>query len=152
MKSSLGSAWRCGPLSSHRIRCACLAAVALVSIAGPVAAQQGPPYQTFDEIPYAYAQDLGRFRSIFQTQARAGTVRVAWMGDSQETSPAGAGAAYVPRLGYEFFRRYGNVPETQLSNPVTYSSASPPGEFLLQGATLDREPSRQPPSRLPPGV
>jgi lysophospholipase L1-like esterase len=134
------------------IRCACIAAVVLASAAGTVSGQQGLPFQTFDEVPYAYAQDLGRFRSIFQTQARAGTVRVAWMGDSQETSPSGAGAAYIPRLGYEFFLRYGNVPETQLSNPVTYSKEYPPTEFLLQGSTQEREPSRQPPTYLPPGL
>src|SRR5918993_4894636 len=147
------------PLSGRKvharllIRCACVGAVTLASVAGPASAQQGPPYATFDQIPYAYAQDLGRFRSIFQAQARAGTVRVAWMGDSQETSPSGAGSIYVPRLGYEFFRRYGNVPETQLSTPTSYYTGSvPQAEFLLQGSAENREASRLSPAQLPPGL
>jgi lysophospholipase L1-like esterase len=141
MKLSLGRSW-----------CACLAVVALAWGVPPVAAQQGPPFETFDNVPYAYAQDLGRFRSIFQTQARAGTVRVAWMGDSQETSPFGAGAAYVPRLGYEFFLRYGNVPETQLSIPYTHGAAGTGAEFLLQGSRQNNAEQRQQPSQLPPGL
>jgi hypothetical protein len=124
----------------------------MVWVARPLAAQQAPPYETFDRVPYAYAQDLGRFRSTFQTQARGATVRVAWVGDSQETSPSGAGAAYIPRLGYEFFLRYGNVPETQLSVPSSYGTGGAGAEFLLQGSRQNAAEPRQQPSQLPPGL
>ena len=130
-----------------------IAVAALLRAAGPVSAQQEPPYATFDAVPYTYAQEPSRFRNLFQTQARVGTVRVAWIGDSQETSPGGAGAAYVPRLGYEFFLRYDNVPETQLATPSVFHSRTSPGaEFLLQGSTLDSQPARHSAAQLPPGL
>src|SRR5688572_5496278 len=129
-------------------------AVSLSVLAGipRAAAQQGEPFDTFDDVPYVYAQDPGAFRSLFQAQARAGTVRVAWIGDSQETSPAGAGAAYVPRLGYEFFLRYGNVPETQLSSPNSYGGGGAGAEFLLQGSRQEFQEPRQQPAQVPPGL
>jgi lysophospholipase L1-like esterase len=151
MKLSRGPSSRGLRLPSPLIQFALLALL-LASRASPVAAQQGAPFETFDKIPYAYAQDLGRFRSIFQAQARAGTVRVAWMGDSQETSPFGAGSAYIPRLGYEFFLRYGNVPETQLSVPSSYGANGAGAEFLLQGSRQNAAVPRQSPSQLPPGL
>ena len=135
------------------VRLVCGAAAILAWAASPVSAQQGPTFETFEAVPYAYAQDLAPFRSLFQTQARAGTVRVAWMGDSQESSPGSAGAAYVPRLGYEFYRRYGNVPETQLSLPISYHGGGfPPAEFLLQGSRQNYQAPRQQPAQVPAGL
>lgn len=88
---------------------------------------------TYDTIDYVVAQDPLRFSRLWQA-AETSTVRLALLGDSQETSPLGAGGVYVPRLNYELWRHFGNMPETPLAihdftAPVT---APLPADWLLR--------------------
>ncbi|NJL16367.1 MAG: hypothetical protein HC938_03395 [Nitrospira sp.] len=65
----------------------------------------------FDQVEPSFTRSAALFSSLW-TQARTRTVRVAMLGDSQEASPEGKGDVYVPRLQYEAWKRYQNVPET----------------------------------------
>ncbi|MDX2130740.1 MAG: hypothetical protein SFY69_01650 [Planctomycetota bacterium] len=109
--------------------------------------------QPFLDVPYLSTQSPEVFRDAF-ARARCGTVRILILGDSQETSPAGAGAVYVPRVQFEFWSRIGNAPETPwMALRITTGSGTPYADYLwrgghvLQGVTE----SRLPPSAFPPG-
>jgi len=83
------------------------------------------------------------------------TVRIALLGDSQETSPEGKGDVYVPRLNYEGWLRYRNVPETSVTGYHSYSGQTVPfADWLLSGATAPpgASPTRVAPERLLPGI
>ncbi len=55
--------------------------------------------------------------------SRSRCVRAVEDGDSQETSPGGSGSIYAPSLNYGLYRRYGNVPETQIMSCGSYTGA-----------------------------
>ncbi len=55
------------------------------------------PLLSFDQVEYSYTASPARFSALW-SQARSRTVRLALVGDSQETSPEGRGDVYVPRL------------------------------------------------------
>jgi lysophospholipase L1-like esterase len=77
------------------------------------------------------------------------------LGDSQETSPEGKGDVYIPRLHYEAWRRYGNVPETPVTGYHTYGGQTVRfADWLLSGVTAPpgASPSRVAPKRLLPGI
>jgi len=93
-------------------------------------------YPDYRDVPYVTVQDFGLFQSLWE-RAQTQTVRLAMFGDSQETSPGGQGWAYMPRLNYEFFNRYGNVPETEVAYPSSYST-----EWLLAGSFAGVKPSQ----------
>lgn len=127
------------------IRCFVLVAM----LASAAAAQTFP---NFNQVPHTYAQDPARFAALFQS-GHSGTVRLAWLGDSQETSPGGAGNAYIPQLGRHFFGVYGNVPEAQMTTPMfSYGGGAPPSEFILSGSSLDRSATRIAGNAVPPGM
>lgn len=108
----------------------------------------------FNQVEYTYTQSPARFAALW-SQARTRTVRIALLGDSQETSPGGKGDVYVPRMNYEAWVRYGNVPETFVASYHSYSGQTVPfANWLLSGATAPpgASPTRVAPERLLPGI
>ncbi|MGE0643564.1 MAG: GDSL-type esterase/lipase family protein [Nitrospira sp.] len=87
----------------------------------------------FDQVEASFTQSPALFSGLW-TQARTRTVRLALLGDSQETSPEGKGDVYVPRLQYEAWKRYQNVPETVVAGYHSFSGGAPFGDWLLSGA------------------
>jgi lysophospholipase L1-like esterase len=106
----------------------------------------------FDEVEYVTCKKLPRFQSLWASGQQA-TIRLVILGDSQETSPGGAGRVYVPRLGYEFWKRYGNVPETQFNGAGTFGNKNDAG-WLLRSNSGGPNPifGRLLPQQLPPGI
>ena len=106
----------------------------------------------FQQVEYIWGQDPSRFSRLW-ARADAETVRIAVLGDSQETSPERWGDVYIPRLNYEAWRRYGNVPETPVAWYGSYGDGSPWGEWLLSGgaAAPGASPTRIASDRLLPG-
>jgi len=108
----------------------------------------------FTQVEYTYTQSPAFFAALW-AQARTRTVRIALLGDSQETSPGGKGDVYVPRMNYEAWLRYGNVPETFVASYHTYSGQTVPfANWLLSGVTAapGASATRVAPERLLPGI
>ena len=96
----------------------------------------GPPpvaLLPFDQVEHSYTQSPALFSGLW-AQAKTRTIRIALLGDSQETSPEGKGDVYVPRLQYEAWKRYQNVPETVVAGYHAYGGGAPFGDWLLRGA------------------
>ncbi len=109
---------------------------------------------SFNQVEYSYTQSPTRFAALW-SQAKTRTVRIALLGDSQETSPGGKGDVYVPRINYEAWLRYGNVPETFVASYHTYSGQTVPfANWLLSGVTAPpgASPTRVAPERLLPSI
>lgn len=88
----------------------------------------------FSQVPYVYAQDISKFTGLVN-RAQNETIRLAMFGDSQETSIGGAGSIYVPRLNYEGWKVFGNVPETFVASYGSYgASGTPYGDWLITGS------------------
>ncbi|MBK9307756.1 MAG: hypothetical protein IPM58_11870 [Nitrospira sp.] len=107
----------------------------------------------FDQVEPTFTRSAALFSGLW-TQARTRTVRIAMLGDSQETSPEGKGEVYVPRLQYEAWKRYQNVPETVVAGYQSFGGGAPFGDWLLRGAAARPGPSptRIPTERLLPGI
>lgn len=110
--------------------------------------------QDFMQVPRIYTRSPEVFCDLFQ-RARCQTVTGLIMGDSQETSPGGAGAIYIPRLQFEFWDRYGNAPQTPLAPmAASYGTAPVYADWLLRvaNASPGMTASRIATSFLPPGA
>ena len=107
----------------------------------------------FDQVEASYTQSPARFSELL-AEARTRTVRLALLGDSQETSPEGKGDVYVPRLQYEAWKRYGNVPETVVAGYHSFGGGAPFGDWLLSGAAAKPggSPTRIRSDNLLPGI
>lgn len=106
----------------------------------------------FDQVEYSYTNSPALFSGLWAL-ARSQTIRVALLGDSQETSPEGRGDVYVPRLQYETWKRYRNVPETVVGGYHSYGDV-PYGDWLLRSSAAQpgASPTRIAPERLLPGI
>lgn len=108
----------------------------------------------FNQVEYTYTQSPASFAALW-LQARTRTIRIGLLGDLQETSPGGKGDVYVPRMNYEAWVRYGNVPESFVASYHNYSGQTVPfANWLLSGVTAPRgaSPTRVAPERLLPGI
>ncbi|MDA8564210.1 hypothetical protein N9L06_07155 [Mariniblastus sp.] len=93
----------------------------------------GQTFPTFDEVDYVTVQDFGVFQDIWD-KAETQNVRIALFGDSQETSPGGHGAVFIPALNYEFYQHFGKVGESFVAPGIgSYGGGTPAAEWLLQG-------------------
>ncbi|HWG75627.1 MAG TPA: SGNH/GDSL hydrolase family protein [Steroidobacteraceae bacterium] len=109
----------------------------------------------FHHVPYIYSQSPQVFQSLWQT-ANTNTLRIAILGDSQETSPTSHGYQYIPLLNYQMWQRYGNVPETPLEGCI-YSygpGQQTPADWLMIGDCYTPGPSatRLTPDEILPNV
>ena len=104
-----------------------LAVVAALALGGK--SLQAQSFPSFDQVDYVTVQDFSVFESIWE-KADSENVRLALFGDSQETSPGGAGAIYIPRLNFEFYDHFGKVGESFAST----GSGSFAGEWLVSGS------------------
>lgn len=73
------------------------------------------PYQTFLNVPTAYTPCPDAFQAVLKKAGR-NIVKIAVIGDSQETQYGGSGGIYMPSLNYEFALRYGNAPCSTIGN------------------------------------
>ena len=78
--------------------------------------------QHWSDVPELVSSSMDNFRSIFRNARTQGT-GITILGDSQETAPGGGGQFYVPTLGHEFFKYYGNVPRSGLVTGISQSTA-----------------------------
>ena len=109
----------------------CLCVVIALSFSGVGLSQN---FSTFDQVDYVTVQDFSIFQSIWD-KADSENTRIALIGDSQETSPGGAGAIYIPSLNYQFYKHFGKVGETFVAPGFeSYGGGSPAAEWLLQGS------------------
>jgi len=110
------------------------------------------PLVRFDQVEYVTCRDPGRFEAIWQSGHQQ-TIRLVILGDSQEMCPLGGGRVYIPRLGYEFWRRYGNVPETQFNGAGSYGDDND-ASWVIRSNSGGPNPieGRVPPKSLPPGT
>ncbi|MEQ1828254.1 MAG: SGNH/GDSL hydrolase family protein [Pirellula sp.] len=106
------------------------------------------PRATYETVPY-FAGDTSIFRKLFQS-ALSAIQRIAYIGDSQETNPGGAGGALIHRLNCLAFHMFGPPSETVVScvtgavdqfvvRPMNYSftgSASNYTNNQMAGKTL----------------
>lgn len=88
----------------------------------------GMQYQSWEAVPVLSSASSGRFGEMFRSAQTSGA-RMAMFGDSQETVPGAGGRFYVPSFNAEFYRRYGNVPESTVSFARSYSD-----DWLLRGS------------------
>lgn len=129
-----------------------LALSGLLGLGASIAHAQ--PYLTWDQVPYVYAQSPERFSALFRG-AHCSTVRAILLGDSQETCPNGLGTVYFPRLAYELYLKYGNVPETPVMGTWgSFGGGTPPAQWLIRSAFAPPGPvvARFNGSILPPEV
>ena len=108
----------------------------------------------FHSVDFVYSQNPQLFKDLFAS-AQTQTVRIAILGDSQETSPTSHGYQYFPRLNYEMWKRYGNSPETPMEGCFYFASGqTPPGDWLTMGACTTPGPTatRITASRILPNV
>lgn len=114
---------------------------------------QSEDYRNYMKVPIVTGEGLHRVRSILRegnTQIR----RIALFGDSQETSPGGAGNAYIPRLQRNLQERFGYIGETPFFGTSPQGSGSPPAGWLMviniaQDGPLDSAITSD---RVPPGL
>jgi hypothetical protein len=99
----------------------------------PSLAQQPATLQDFRQVDYFWAQNPQLFQNLWLA-AHTQTVRVAVLGDSQETSPGGRGSQFMPLLNYEMWKRFGNVPETPAQGCNSYGGGVPPADWMMRGA------------------
>ena len=76
----------------------------------------------WSDVPELVSSSMDNFRSIFRN-ARTQGAGITILGDSQETAPGGGGQVYIPTLGNEFFKFYGNVPRSGIVAGVSQDSA-----------------------------
>lgn len=89
--------------------------------------------QTFENVPTSYAINRDLFRALFE-RAHTEPIRIAIIGDSQETSPGGQGSIYIPRLNYEAYLTYGSASETRIQATGSYGGGSPYAAWLTSGS------------------
>jgi hypothetical protein len=115
------------------------AVAAAVFLASPAAIAQ-TSFPTFGQVDYYWTQNPQLFRNLWQA-AHKQTVRIAILGDSQETNPGGRGLDYIPRLNYEMWKRFGNVPETPIEGCSFYGAGAPFADWMASGSCASPGPS-----------
>lgn len=75
----------------------------------------------WSQVPEIATASLPTFQRIFRDAHQIGT-GITILGDSQETIPGGGGAVYVPVLGNEFYKHYGNIPKTGIAYGSSYDT------------------------------
>jgi len=98
--------------------------------------ERAPTYALTDwhRVPRVVATDPQRWIDLL-AGADTGMVRIAMLGDSQETSPGGAGNRLLPRMNEQLWLRAGgHVGESILMGNTSLGGGSPPADFLWRNA------------------
>src|SRR5688572_16379850 len=96
-----------------------LSGLGAIALHCPSTASAQQAFPTFNAVDFFYAQDPQRFRDLWLA-AQTQTVRLAVLGDSQESSPTSHGFQYIPLLNHEMWTRFGNSPETPIEGCVHF--------------------------------
>ena len=134
------------PSRMRTLRILVVAALGAILLHGPSISLAQQTFPTFGEVDFFYAQDP----QVSATSGRAAqsqTVRIAVLGDSQESSPNSHGFQYIPLLNYEMWKRFGNSPETPIEGCLFYGGGHPPANWLVSGRCAPPGPAA---SRLSP--
>ena len=116
------------------LRILVLAGLGAIALQCPSISLGQQTFPSFGEVDFFYSQNPQRFKDLWQA-AHSQTVRIAVLGDSQESSPISHGFQYIPLLNYEMWKRFGNSPETPIEGCVHFGGgSSPPGIGSCQGA------------------
>ena len=108
-----------------------LAVLGAIALQWPSIGSAQQAYPSFHDVDFFYAQQPQVFQALWQA-AQTQTIRIAVLGDSQETSPGSHGFQYIPLLNYEMWKRFGNSPETPVVG-CFYHGNSGPANWLLAG-------------------
>lgn len=100
-------------------------------------------------VPRVSVQSAARFRQLLQT-AQADVVRIAVLGDSQETSPGGFGSHYLPHLNARFSKVFGPAGESHLFTNI--GMQSPPNWLATVATSAARTDTTVPVNALLPSV
>ena len=92
-------------------------AVVVLAAAATPSATAGDDARTFLDVPRVTATDAAFFRGMFESSSKS-VVRVAILGDSQETAPAGFGREYVAHLNARFARVFGPATESVIYSNI----------------------------------
>jgi hypothetical protein len=102
----------------------------------------------FLDVPYIHCAREAFWRELLV--GRSTTLRIAVIGDSQETTPLGFGDGYAANMMRETFLRYGNLPETSLCSSAS-STGNTAGMFspcrveAASGVALTTATNKRPP-------
>ncbi|WP_153067345.1 SGNH/GDSL hydrolase family protein [Steroidobacter cummioxidans] len=107
------------------------AALSAIALVWPSSGNAQQAYPSFHDVDFFYAQRPQVFQALWQA-AQTQTLRIAVLGDSQETSPGSHGFQYIPLLNYEMWKRFGNSPETPVVGCFYYGNSGP-ANWLLAG-------------------
>lgn len=91
-------------------------------------------YEHYLAVPRTFTLDRARFAELLDS-GHTGMLRIALFGDSQETSPGGAGPLYEPQLNWRLWQHYGNCGETMVISHIWSGSGAPPADWLWRGQT-----------------
>ncbi|MFO0873370.1 MAG: hypothetical protein U0575_05305 [Phycisphaerales bacterium] len=94
-------------------------------LAAPAAAQ----FTGYLDTPRVFTTDPDRFAALLD-QGHTDILRIALLGDSQETSPGGAGSVYIPNINYRLFEHYGHAGESILMSNTNVGGGSPAADWL----------------------
>lgn len=123
-----------------------LGVVSDVRAAGGGSEDEAP---AFLAVPRVGVQSAARFRLLFES-ASTDVLRVAVLGDSQETSPGGFGSHYLPHLNARFAKVFGPAGESHLFTNVGMQST--PNWLATVGTSAARVETTVAPNAVLPGV
>lgn len=115
------------------------AALGVIALQWPSIGSTQQAYPSFRDVDFFYSQQPQVFQALWQA-AQTRTIRIAVLGDSQETSPGSHGFQYIPLLNYEMWKRFGNSPETPMVG-CFYHGNSSPANWLLAGQCAEPGPT-----------
>ena len=104
---------------------------------------------TYLTVPRVTAQDPAVFRAALEA-ARAGVIRIAMFGDSQETAPWGWGEHYLAHLNARFAQVYGPAGESHLF--TNHTSIARPMWLATMEESANAVSAGIPDTALPPSV
>lgn len=110
-------------------------------------------YRGYLDVPIVTGEAIHRVRSLLQ-EGSFDVRRIMLFGDSQESSPGGAGKVYLPRLQRKMHDRFGYVGETRLMDYSAQGSGNPPAGWLsvITVPPNGPLPTAIDPVRIPPGL
>jgi len=97
------------------------------------------PYANFTQVPVGYTPCPDAFQAVLEKAGKQ-IVKIAVIGDSQETQYGGFGETYLPALNQEFALRYGNAPCSTVGSG-NYGGYASAGAYIgCKWLKINREP------------